>query len=959
MNETNLKTKPPGSGGWLRKLIWIAGILVVLLIVAYFVVSSGAFVKGVVMPRVAKALNADLVVSDVELSPLSSLVLRDVKLTPKGAETLLTASLVRVRYSLFSIMGGKIAVEEITIESPTVTIVENAEGKSNLDPLLAGQKAGAKEAVKSSGKSSAPPNVDVKSVALKNATVRRTKNLKGGGRESFELSNVNVTLANLKNGATGKLDFSAALAMDNTAPGNAGKLLALLTGSFSFDLTSALQPAMINGKAAFNVNQAAGNFSDLAALAAQLNCEATPTEVKQIALRFTQSGQALGELRAGGPFDAAKSEGRLNVAVLALDRRVLNLFGAASGIDFDTTVINSTNVVTLSKGGSFIAATGQLDAVHVRITRQGQSTPTIDLRGDYAVTVDRTAQTALLQSLNVIGTQNSQPLLRGDLSSPMTIAFGQNTAAGGDAALNLTLTSLNLADWRAFAPDLAPEGMANAKLKLLSQDGGKQMSLELDGQLTGLAARVGVKPLRNLNTQVQVRVARKQAGGVLAGRIALSEISGRYGENSFDKLAGTLAFDVGMKEKRIALNQCQLTLTPTTRAKNELRLTGTVDLTRADAISGSLKFAADTLDATAYYDAFTGKVQPVATATPATPASSDNTEPAPVKLPFNNFTVEAGIGRFYLREVDAQNFQLVAKLDGSHVLLKPAQLTLNGAPISASADLDLSVPGFKYDVTFSANGVPVEPLANSFSPTYSGQAKGTLIASAQLKGAGVTGRNLKNSLAGQADLSFTNAHIQIVGPKMKAVLTPIAFVLGAPELLRSPLDYLTASLRAGGGKIEVPAFVAHSESFRADSQGVIPIADVLNDSPLNQNIEVSLARDLANKLRFTNVPTNVAYMKLPTFVHLKGTLGSPDPKTDKLVILGLTASGIGGAIGGRAGSLIGNVGSLLGGKPAPVAVPDTNRSPATATTNAPASNVQPKPQNPVGGLLDLFKKPKK
>src|SRR6185295_14639859 len=124
-----------------------------------------------------------------------------------------------------------------------------------------------------------------------------------------------------------------------------------------------------------------------------------------------------------------------------------------------------------------------------------------------------------------------------------------------------------------------------------------------------------------------------------------------------------------------------------------------------------------------------------------------------------------------------------------HVLLKPAQLTLNGAPVTATADIDLSVPGYKYDVTFSANGVPVEPMANSFSPTYRGQAKGNLIASAQIKGAGVTGVNLKKTLDGTVSFSFTNANIQIVGPKMKAVLTPIALVLGAPELLSSPMDY--------------------------------------------------------------------------------------------------------------------------------------------------------------------------
>lgn len=1136
MNETNLKPSPPKRGGGLRKVLLIVGLLLALLVMAFFVLTSGAFVKGVILPKVGAALNADLAVADVQLSPFSQLVLRDVKLTPKGAEPLLTASLVRARYSLFAILRGQIVVEEVTVESPTLTIVENADGTSNLDPLL--KQTAKKGEPTPAGKPSPPPTVDIKSVSLKNATVRRTKALRGGGREFVELSNVNFTAANLKNGTAGKLDLSAALALDNSAPGNSGSLSATLKGDFTFDLTTDLKPARINGKAAFKVEKTAGNFSDLSALAAALDCEVTPTEVKQFTLRFTQSGQALGEVRTSGPFDATKSEGKLSVTVLSLDRRVLNLAGAASGIDFGTTILNSTNVIELTKGGAVITAAGQLDAAHVRITRQGQTTPTLDLRCSYDVTVDRTAQSALLKTLNLAGTQDSRLLLTGALSSPMTIAFGNTSGAVGDAALNLAVTNLNLADWRAFAAELAPAGLANMKLKLLSQQAGRQLIFDLEGSVRGFGAKMGEQMVANADVklvargsaaelkqfkldeyraellqqgqpaltlsgsgtfdsatqdadlqvvlqatltrlltlfpqpdaslaagtvELKGRVTSKQPNQSVVGQLTLVNLNGRYGNYRFTDFGSAVDLDVTLKAKQleirkatgslrsggnaggnfevtgsvdtarkagqlalkltgfnqnglrpfleaalgdkklvsVSLNttasasfeangdaavkadlqlanlvvsdpkssspatpleakaqvdaavaksvaqirQCVLTLTPTQRAKNELRLTGTVDFSQTNAVTGSLKLAADALDMTRYYDLFAGEPKPAAPEAPA--EASDNKEPEAVKLPFRNFTLEANVGRFYLREVDAANFQFIAKLDGSHVVLKPAQLTLNGAPIIATADLDLSVPGFKWDVSFSANGVPVEPLANSFSPTYRGQAKGLLIASGQIKGAGVTGVNLKKTLTGQANLNFTNATIQIVGPKMKMVLTPIAFVLGAPELLRSPLDYLTANLRAGNGKIEVPNFTAHSAAFRAESQGVIPIADVLKDSPLNQNIEISLAREVANKLRFSNVPTNQAYAKLPTFVHLRGTLGTPDPKTDKLVILGLTASGLGGAVGNKTGGYLQGIGGLLGGNLQPAAT-GTN-PPSVGAANAPATNQQPG-QN-VGDLI--------
>jgi len=102
------------------------------------------------------------------------------------------------------------------------------------------------------------------------------------------------------------------------------------------------------------------------------------------------------------------------------------------------------------------------------------------------------------------------------------------------------------------------------------------------------------------------------------------------------------------------------------------------------------------------------------------------------------------------------------------------------------------------------------------------------------------------------------------------------------------------------------------------------------------------------------VPTNAAYMKLPSFARLRGTLGSPEVKTDKAVILALTATGIGGVIGGKAGGILEGVGAILGGRPAPgPATPSTTNAPAAPPTNAPP------PPNPVEDILNLFKRPKR
>ena len=610
--------------------------------------------------------------------------------------------------------------------------------------------------------------------------------------------------------------------------------------------------------------------------------------------------------------------------------------------------INGTTDITIAQGGRMISPVGRLDVARLQLIQPGKTSPTVDLSCLYDFTLDSVGRSLLLKSLNLQGTQNQKPLVNVTLSSPLTIAFG-DTVNAADASLDFQLIGLNLADWQAFAPGLDLAGVASAKGKLFSKDGGKRLSVEIEKNIKGFSAKLGGGPTAVEDISFKGTINHTAQGDSLKSTLTLSGI--KLAGVAGNPLQVAIDLDAAVSNQVAELRQCNLKLTPTARAKNEIALTGQVDLAKPDALAGHLKLAAESLDVTSYYDLFTGNSGTTdKTAAPATtPAPASNQEPAPVRLPFNNFTLEANIGRLYLHEVDAAKFTTTLLLDGSHIVLKPFQLTLNNAPVSATADLDLSSPGYKYALAFSADGVPVEPLANSFSPTYRGQAQGTLIAKLDVKGAGVTGANLRTNLTGTVDLNFTNANIQIAGPKLKAVLAPIALVLttlGVPDLMRSPLDHITASLRAGEGQIAIPSFVAQSALFRANSSGSIPIADVLTDSPLNQPVEISLARDLAAKIGVANASAEEAYTKLPTFAHLGGTLGKPGAKTDKAKLTGLVAAGIGSAIlknvGGETGQKVGGalntLGGLLGGKPA-----TTNAAPSAGATNTATTNPPAKP----------------
>ena len=136
MANTTIATPPRKKRrGW-RILILVAGLLIVLIVAAGFIVTSPAFLKRVILPRISQALNTDVTVSGATIHPFSEIELRDLKVQAKGREPVVTAPEIRVRYHLRDILGGNIHVDEITLLSPTVKLVENPDGSSNLDPLL-------------------------------------------------------------------------------------------------------------------------------------------------------------------------------------------------------------------------------------------------------------------------------------------------------------------------------------------------------------------------------------------------------------------------------------------------------------------------------------------------------------------------------------------------------------------------------------------------------------------------------------------------------------------------------------------------------------------------------------------------------------------------------------------------------------------------------------------------------
>ena len=1434
MAETTLVTPAPKKRrGWLRAMAWIFGVLILLLVVVYFVATSSGFLTGVILPRVSKAMNAQITLTDASISPFSQVILRGLKVQTTGAEPLVTAAEVRLRYSLMDIIGGNLRVEEVTLASPTVTLVQNADGSSNLDPILKSQpgKPAEPPAKPAAGK---PLQIDLKKFALTEATIRQVKNHANGTRDVAELSHVNITLDDLKNGQTGKLALGADISMTTT---NA-TLQAKLTGNFTLALTADLKPAAIKGSTRLDVAKAEGALADVAGFGTELSVEVTPTDLKGVVLRFQKGNAPLGELSVSGPFDMQKLEGRLSIVLAGIDKQLLNLAGAKNGMDFGGTTISSTNVIELAKGGSVITAKGEFAARNFQLTRLNQTTPRLDLRKQYDITVDRAQSTATLASLTVTGTQNGKTFLKGELTSPMQISWGNANNTVGDSALTLTVTKFDLADWKPFVGDVAPAGIVNMTAKVLSQQGGKQVTLGFDSQIDQLAVNAGSnhisevaitfhvnakatdlkqfnlmdyklevahqnKPLTTVtgsgtydlandtadmqvavqaalaalmqtapqpkvsissgNVDLKIHVTQKQKTQAITGNFALANFSGQFGTSEVRSLGTAVDFDVGMASQKIqirklagkvtqgantagsfdvsgtydssttnadvqataqlalatllqavprpdmsvssgtinlkthviqqpqaqavtgsltladfsgrfgtnemrslgtavdfdlgmapqklqirklagkvtqgantagsfdvsgtydssttnadvqataqlalatllqavprpdmsvssgtinlkthviqqpqaqavtgsltladfsgrfgtneirslgtavdfdlgvtaqqaqirkltgkltqgakvggsfdvsanydfvktnanltaklidlnqnwlgpllepalggkqlvsvaingnataqydpqgassvkadfqmanlvvkdpkgqfpatpleakmqvdaalskqvaSVRQFQITLTPTARATNQVQLSGVVDMTQTNAIQGNLKLVADSLDFTTYYDLFMGGQPAPATGTapspsrttatppPTTPADA-NKELAPMTLPLSNFTAQASIGRLYLHEVEITNFQMTTKIDGGHVVVNPFKLALNGAPVSSTVDLDLGVPGWKYDTSLSAQSIPLAPLVNSFQPERKGILSGTLTAQAKLAGAGTTGANLQKYLAGKFDIGSTNLNLSVDNIEGKTFYTRLLKTLvktitvipdlakspastaasllqgltgsgsstssssssgGTLDLAKSPINAILLRGSVGSGRVDLQQATVQSPAFEAQASGTITLSEVLTNSPLLMPVSISLERSFAQRINMAgNTPTNATYAKLPDFLTMKGTLGNSKADINRVALASAVLQGVGGKAGQAGGALQG-LSNLLSGGTNTTSGSSTNPSGGKAgrllqglegilgnnppaATNTPATN-----QSPTDSLLRGLLRPKK
>ena len=476
-----------------------------LLAVGYFVATSNAFFQRVILPRLGRSLDATVTVAQASIHPFSQVILRDLKIQPRGEEPVLTAKELRFRYHLLDMLGGQIAVEEAVIDSPTLRIIGKADGTSNLDPILKSLSQGKPSPTRPSPPPSKPTRVDLKRLVVSHAVLNLTQTGLEGETLRAEIPDLNLELAGVKNDQTARFTLAAGFEVNATSQTNVSKATGTLKSDFTTDLGGDLMPNRVEGLAELAIPTATGAFAEASGLTATFKAGLSATEVKQLAWQFAKGGASLGDLIVSGPLNLRTGEGHLNLAVNGIGREVLNLAGARYGVSFGDTKLAAKCELVLTNQAKRISASGTLTGAACSLTRGQLATPKMDFQLDYNLAADLLATNVILRQFSVNVTQDGNPLLRGALTREMRIDWGQGGNAVPDSTLELALTQLDLARWQALAGDSVMSGILSGKLGLTAQKAGRSVSFELASQLDNLSARYQSNTINGLSLGLAIR----------------------------------------------------------------------------------------------------------------------------------------------------------------------------------------------------------------------------------------------------------------------------------------------------------------------------------------------------------------------------------------------------------------------------------------------------------------------
>ena len=368
----------------------------------------------------------------------------------------------------------------------------------------------------------------------------------------------------------------------------------------------------------------------------------------------------------------------------------------------------------------------------------------------------------------------------------------------------------------------------------------------------------------------------------------------------------------------IELTKVNIALPESARAENQVTATGKIVAPAGRDIVSNLKLFSDGMDLTAL-----NKLLPAVPVAESNQKTGSNFVADLAGLPelFTGMALDLQIElvKAFWEELTLTEAKILANATGTTIDLHNIEFELNGMPVSGKIRIDKSKPKPSYALEVEMKELPAQPLVDSFGPEVKGTLAGNITFLTKLNSSGGTEAEFWQNLNGYAELKFAKGDLRLFSDTTQMLLTPIAIMLRLPQLLSSPIDTMHARLKIAGRVIQIEKCEVRGNVFSATTRGKVPLEKIFADSQLNLPVEFSLKRDLADRAGLipSGTPLSAKFVKLPDFITIRGTVGEPKTKTNKLAILGIlgqSAVSLPGSVETQAGSILENAADILSGE---------------------------------------------
>ncbi|MEI8246855.1 MAG: hypothetical protein WCI51_13565 [Lentisphaerota bacterium] len=449
----------------LKITAWSFIAVAIIIIAAYFFLTSSFFLAGILLPYVSRNIGCEIKAEAVNLSLIKSRI--EISRLKVGPEKKLFASAdtFKAAFSLSAIINGNIKVEDIILDNVAVNLNKNASGDLELpfaqSPVKTEQKVEPKVEPKAAKPGETPFSkikLDISNARISNLNFTLTEEKSQGVPTKLSLSGLNIDIPLLKTGAGSKIKMKGNISISS------GNDLSITAGVIENNIEMVLNESFLCDKLNMQLNISAvkgrvNNVSlDENSLTILLDAsgDLDTINIDNLTVRQTRGGLVSTDIQIKSTIDINPLKISATVKMKPVSEELVSiLFDFIGG--YNPGRIGLAYFGQLDYNGSKLSSKGNLGlerSGNAMILGKAYELPPFGFTMSHDITADLNRKEVNLNKLSASLLEKSRSVLDLKLMTPSAYCWDDNRGGfnGTPPEINLHISDLNLKTAQLFLP---------------------------------------------------------------------------------------------------------------------------------------------------------------------------------------------------------------------------------------------------------------------------------------------------------------------------------------------------------------------------------------------------------------------------------------------------------------------------------------------------------------------------